>query len=361
MRIYLLGYFGSGAYADDLIRDITREMILEICPDAVIDDRTTRPCPTTGEQVADFFNKFYDLVIFCGGSLLGRLRLPPFHRIEQWADKLKTPLILLGTGWREEIDPLNAEETERMRLLLDTAEAVFVRGRLTVTNIYQRGLPADKVKALGDPGLCFVPGDAMHVPAPRKFGVVVRQMSNIEIQQDPERTCPNEQFQWELAKLLDHLVHENCGQFCYFFPFCPPNRSHDNDYEGIKAVQSMMKNRHLTRVADDYSAFGLRSMVTAMGKMDFVISQRLHGTLPNIAQGAVTFPIEYQFGKMTDSLSIDGLERLKDLITPMKRVTKDEFLKKQAELNCPDLIRENMEACQGLRAKYLDVIRGFIK
>jgi len=359
MKIYLLGYFGSGAHADDLIGLITRRMFQSewlkahafartpVTPTLTIHDRTTHPCPSNGAAVAEFLSQ-YDLVVFCGGSLLGRLRLPPFHRIETWIHGLAPPLVLLGTGWRTEAQPLTPEEHRRMCLLLGRARAAYVRGELTRQQIISHEMPAERVRVLGDPGLCFGDG-SFHIRGIDRIGVVARRMSDVEIAQD-RQTLDNETWHTRLAQILDELVAG--GYEVTFVPMTPLWREQDNDHKGEAAVRVRMVHRE--RV--DSVAATDSTLAAHLGTFDFVLSQRLHGSLVSLAQGVPVFPIEYQFGKMADSLSLPGFEQLRDLITPQCGVTVETFYQKFPALTDPALLAATQAACATVRDNYGRVI-----
>lgn len=353
MRVYLLGYFGSGAYADDLIGEVTRQMFREVAgPNVTLHDRTTHPVPSTGTQVAEFLNR-YDLIVFCGGSLLGRLRLAPFHRLENWIDQLKPPLVILGTGWRAETEPLADTERMRMLRLLDRTTAIYVRGQNTARQL--RDLTDKPVMALGDPGLCWTRQEPLRPAAVRRIGVVVRQMEPVEITQD-RATIPNERFHRRMAKILDYIGETEQAEIV-FVPMASVDRPTDNDFQAAERVGNFMQwDSWVYTMHGTVPAHDLQSVARALGQMDLVISQRLHGTLISVAQGVPVMPIEYQFGKMDDSLSIPGLERLRALITPMADFGAGAYQEKRTRLIDPDLVAANSAACRAIRGRYRQVV-----
>ena len=68
-RIGLIGYFGAEAYSDDLIEDVTKQLLLEQRSDLVFD--STLLSKGQASCNPDYLNSF-DLLIHCGGSLLGK-------------------------------------------------------------------------------------------------------------------------------------------------------------------------------------------------------------------------------------------------------------------------------------------------
>lgn len=361
MRVYLLGFFSAGAFADDLIRIITADLFRDAAGESPLDvlDRQSRPHPRAGPEVAEFFNREADLVVFCGGSLLGRLRLSPFDSIETWADKLAVPLVILGTGWREEAEPLTVTERMRMRLLLDRADAAYVRGRDTLGHIRRAGLPAGGIVPLGDPGLCRTNRYTRQVARRKpRVGVVVRDMTAVERRQDLG-TIDNGAFHAQMAGVLDWLVKDH-GATIIWFPMTPEGRA-DNDWAGCRAVQARMATLDGTlRVYHDgldgpYHEPGV--LAAMLGQMDLVISQRLHGTLVSLAQGVPAVPIEYQFGKMADSLSVPGCSHLRSAILPMAGLSVPAVAGRLGMLRSADTLAQTVATCRRVRAGYVAAIR----
>ena len=362
MRVYLLGYFHSGAFADDLIELATCRLFQQAgLGNLTIKDKQTHPHPAEGPDVAEFFNREADLVVFCGGSLLGRLKLAPFHRIETWIDKLRVPLVVLGTGWREETQPLTAIEIDRMHRLVDCASAMHVRGKYTIERMADHGLPVARVVPLGDPGLTYVGNGHPLSRDERRIGVVVRQISQVEIDQDPT-TLANGQWHNRLAGLLDHIQQTENAKIV-FFPMSTIDRKQDNDWKAVASVFGQMReNSGAPTIYHD----GLRGdspgapfhtpgvMAAILGTMDFVISQRLHGSLIAMAHGVPVMPIEYQFGKMGDSLSIDGFENIRRLITVQAQVSVAMYEAKRDAL--VELAPSDRRVCERVRQDYLRAV-----
>lgn len=357
MRVYLLGYFGAGAWADDLILTATEQLFREALPDCKLFHNGILPHPARGREVGEFFNENADLVVLCGGSLLGKLRLPPFNDIESWVNCLAPPLVTLGTGWRTESTPLTAVERFKMETLLNRVQAAYVRGWDTLGAIREHGLPTERVRVLGDPGLCWTPpAPWLTEHSPRQVGAVVRKMADVEIAQDAD-TLPNDDFHATMAVLLDYIA-ETEGAEISFFPMSSRHRAQDNDFEGMKGVWSQMIADARVYYDTLRQPFHEPAILAQMlGQMDFVVSQRLHGSLIPMAQGVPVFPIEYQFGKMHDSLSIEGLEGIQSLITPQAEVGVDSYRAKREALTSPELLGQVRGACQRVRDEYLETIR----
>ena len=101
VRFGLIGYFGSGAYSDDLIEYVTKKLLYDINPDIEFDSTLLQRC--AGGTNVDYLNSF-DLIIHAGGSLLGKCTHFPVRDITTWKDRVKTPLAIFGPGYRFEPD-----------------------------------------------------------------------------------------------------------------------------------------------------------------------------------------------------------------------------------------------------------------
>jgi len=342
----LFGFFGYGAKADDMIRAITEDMIRESLGYVDIITRVNTNIPCSPDKIARYLNLNCDGVILGGGSLLGRLRLPPFDTIEQWGNDLQIPLIILGTGWREEKKPLTKEERSKTKFLINRADYVGVRGYYSLEKIKGNHLPYKKVNVIGDPGLCYINRFGKCKLDNKSMGVVVRNMSQVEIEQD-DRIGSNMRMFSIFAQILDNAREE--GYDIYFFPFSSKNRTTDNDYIAMGQVQAFMKYpSSLIQVN-----LPLEQMVAFMGNMDFVVSQRLHGSLLSLVQGVPIMPIEYQFNKLEDSLSLDGFEEVRDDI-----IDAGEFsLKEYREWRRKNRKYDVRKACQQVRRNYIEIIK----
>src|SRR4030042_443120 len=149
-KIGLIGYFGAGAYSDDLIEDVTKKLLLEQRSDLTFDSTLLG----RGEAASnpDYLNGF-DLLIHCGGSLLGKCTHYPIRDIERWADKVHVPLVVFGIGYRYEPDkePLTPEMKRRVETLFRKAEVVTVRGYKTVQHLKENNINVSKISGYADP------------------------------------------------------------------------------------------------------------------------------------------------------------------------------------------------------------------
>lgn len=295
-KIGLIGYFGAGAYSDDLIEHITKRLLLEVEPDLVFDSTILG----RGEAASnpDYLNSF-DLLIHCGGSLLGKCTHYPIRDIAKWADKVKTPLAVFGLGYRFEPDkePLKPEMKERINLLFGKAGVISVRGKYTVKHLAENGVDTSKISSLADPVMAC----DIHIQKyPAYVMGNVRDMPMVEIQHNS--TINVQRF---MAECYDWLVDK------YNLPLTlisfRHNLEYDNDVKGADQVISIMRNKHraMRAVPPNYL-----KAVEYIGGARFYFGQRLHPTIFAATQGIPFVGVEYQFDKMLDWASTVGIDNI---------------------------------------------------
>ena len=308
-KIGLIGFFGAGAYSDDLIEDTTRRLLLKQNPRAQIDYEWRVKCAKGTDPT--LLNSF-DLIIHAGGSLLGKCGHYPIRDIDQWYDKVDTPIAIFGTGYRYEPDkePLNQVRRRRLQLLFEKAEVISVRGHKTMQHLEENRIDTSKVVSLGDPVMAC---DIRLEMEPTCVMGNVRDSPHNEI-----KHVSNEHVQSVMAEIYDWLIEY------YSVPLKLLSFRHvgsDSDLVGSQKTKSMMKNsdRVLIQVPNDF-----REAVNLMRNTAFWFGQRLH---PTIFAGINEVPfvgVEYQFEKMIDwasTVGIDGYVNTKDF-------TLDGFIEK---------------------------------
>lgn len=308
MKIGLIGYFGSQAYSDDLIEYVTRKLLLEINPDAKIDSALLNKC--SGGTDPDYLNSF-DLIIHAGGSLLGKCTHPPIRDIANWADKVKTPIAIFGTGYRYEPDkePLNSESNQRLQLLFSKAEMVCVRGWRTIYYLKQNGVDTSKIQVLADPVMAC---DIKLVMEPKYLMGNVRNMPNNEIQHST-----TDKVHGLMAEIYDWLI-EKYNLPLHLISF-RHNIVEDCDLIGAAKVKEKMKYSYKVSIdshTDPKQAFN------SMNHAVFWFGQRLHPTIFAATQGIPFVGVEYQFDKMLDWVSTVGI----DNYIHTKDVTLESFI-----------------------------------
>lgn len=300
MKIGLIGYFGSGAYSDDLIEHVTKRLLLEQRSDLTFDSSIMFN-PRANDP--DYLNSF-DLLIHCGGSLLGKCTHPPIRDIARWAGKLRKPLVTFGIGYRFEPDkePLAPEMRERIRLLFDKSTIVTVRGGHTVKHLKENGIDTSKISSLADPVIaCDIPLER----TPTHIVGNVRDMPSVEIQHSTTQNVHR-----LFAECYDWLIDT------YDLPLLLVSWRHniesDNDVIGANKVKAQMRNSRDVSVA---SAPSYLEAVKLMRLSRFYFGQRLHPTVYAATRGIPFVGVEYQFDKMLDwagTVGVDNMINTKD-------------------------------------------------
>jgi polysaccharide pyruvyl transferase WcaK-like protein len=299
-KVGLIGYFGSGAYSDDLIEHVTKRLLLEQRSDLTFDSGVMFN-PRANDP--NYLNSF-DLLVHCGGSLLGKCTHYPIRDIAKWVGKVKTPLAVFGLGYRFEPDkePLAPEMRERIHLLFEKSSVVSVRGPYTVKHLQENNIDTSKISSLADPVMAF---DIELNKSPQFIGGNVRDMPPVEIQHSS--TVNVHRF---MAQCYDWLIDT------YDLPLNLISFRHnidaDNDVKGADKVISLMRNRHRASRAVPPNYL---EAVKLLGGAKFYFGQRLHPTVYASTQGIPFVGVEYQFDKMLDwagTVDIDNVINTKD-------------------------------------------------
>lgn len=294
MKIGLIGFFGAGAFSDDLIEYVTRKLILKECPRAEIDYKWREKCRFGTDP--DLLNSF-DIIIHAGGSLLGKCSHYPIRDIFNWHDKVETPIAIFGTGYRYEPDkePLNTLRRLRLQLLFEKAEVISVRGHSTIQHLQENRIDTSKVHSVGDPVMAC---DISLKWSPKFIMGNVRDSPDNEI-----KHSSNYVTQKLMAQIYDYLIDY------YDLPLrliSFRNVLGDNDLVGAEKTVDLM--RHATRVSIK-TPENFMDAVNLMDSAQFWFGQRLHPTIFAAVQGIPFVGVEYQFDKMIDwvsTLNMDG-------------------------------------------------------
>ena len=293
MNIGLIGYFGAGAYSDDLIEYVTKQLFLDVNPDITFDSTILSRGPAGSDP--SYLNSF-DLLVHCGGSFLGKCTYYPVANIYHWHDKVETPLAIFGAGYRYEPDkePLTPNQRIKLNLLFAKSEVTTLRGHRTMHHLKQNGIDTSKVSSLGDP--------VMACPLrlntnPKHIVGNVRNMPEIEIQH-----ATTTRVQSLMAECYDWLIDY------YHKPLTLISFRHnivdDNDYKGAEKTRTLMRNKASVTIIKPN---GFREAVGHMSEACFWFGQRLHPTMFAAVQGIPFVGLEYQFGKLLDWYSTVGL------------------------------------------------------
>jgi polysaccharide pyruvyl transferase WcaK-like protein len=209
----------------------------------------------------------------------------------------KAPLVFFGGGFRRERRRLSDEHRQRMEKLIHRAKLVGVRGYATQQFFVHNGI--ENLEVIGDPVWAFEPVPVPDFPPGFNIGIIVRNMGKTGEPQYVE----NRHIHEIIAKVTDYLV-ERFDAKPYFFSF--GENVHDSDSEGARETIALMKDAgkvELIPMGEDQTAVG--SMI---GRIDYLVSQRLHPTVLAWIQGKPCVAFEYQFGKTTDCMNSIGMD-----------------------------------------------------
>lgn len=355
MKILHLGHFFAGAYCDDIIRICTENIIRSFAPETEFFHRGENAPVLNGLDMIEWANKNVDLIIFGGGSLLGRLRLAPFDRIEEWSDKLQIPLVLFAPGWRKE-EIFDDQDKERMDLLLRTASHVGVRGFKTLETIKGFGLPYGKVEVVGDPVLSFE--GVENTEENPFFAGNVRVLSEMEIAQD-SATPENGDHHKALIKIWNSLLKKYPSHVLRLFSFSDDSHFYAKKFSDFESGAKVIEGIKDSARCYNYRSLDIEDLVNHASRIkgaDLVLSHRLHPQILGIVQGAPTIPVEYQFGKVEDCLSV-GMKKLSRLIIPAKDLSVKAVSGVMKKIADPKLLEENRKVIE----KYRAIQKNFLK
>ena len=341
-KIGLIGFFNAGALSDDLILDATKRHIKRVDPSAEIDENVMWKCVKEGKVNVDYLNSF-NLLIIGGGSLLGKCTFQPVNSIANWIGKVKTPIAIFGTGYRYEkqYDPLPEAMRERMRILFDRAYPIMLRGKKSVYQCEKNGISVKNVTCLGEP----IIGAGYKVTVRRQvLGGNVRNMPP-----DESQYTNNAGVQAQLAKIYDWLIDATkCDLELLSFREVPG----DSDFEGIKKVVQLMKNKARVQMR---VALRLDDLLCQMNHC-FWFGARCHPAVYAAAIGTSFVGYECQFNKMEDFLSVHDSNLY---ITPFKTLNdfKGTYFDAHNPVNRERLaesIRRNGENIRGFVSSMLE-------
>lgn len=309
VKIGLIGFFNTGAFSDDIIEYTTKSLLSRYMDNIVFDNNVLWNCGNGTKP--EYLNSF-DLIVHCGGSLLGKCTHPPLRDINLWIDKVSTPIVVFGTGYRYEKDkePLKPEMRERMNLLFKKAEVVSLRGERSVAHCKENSIDVSKVCSLGDPAIAC---DMAPVKYPICIGGNVRDPQPEEVQHVPKQVT-----QKLMAQIYDWLID------FYNAPLVLTSFRHnygfDNDVEGAEQTISLMKH------ADKASIFepqNFQEAFNAVCRAKFWFGQRLHPSIFASIQDIPFVGLEYQFEK-----TLDWMTTVKSENYVWSNQTLDEFIEK---------------------------------
>ena len=311
-KVYLFGFFGDGFLTDEAIRESTESLIRRIDPEIKIDSIITRQifsdtvCSSNDEikNVVDILNAEYDLVIFCGGTWLGKIRIQFANTVNKWHKTLRIPYILYGSGYRNESESLSSEDKEFLSLLLENAHKIGIRGKDSFQKLQNEGFDVSKFHAVGDPTFSFQSSDIDERECSRALkGDSFLGMNSriiLEVEQH-QASCHNDWIRWEwLAKTYNYLFENEGFRSFINFPLTVSSKSYYSDQKAFHALKFHLR----PEISPRECYINLLPMLRGIGKARFNVGERLHFQLMSLVHGVPFLPIEYEFEKLSDALSI---------------------------------------------------------
>lgn len=306
IRIRVFDWSGHNAVGDDLLAWVTQKSL-------------EKAAAGLGAQIA--FHRWwrYQASVCGGGTIFGHGVF--FKRMARRIAFDRNPYIVFGSGARRPDRDLNARERDCLRRFCEGARLIGVRGQGTKDWLESYGI--QQVQVVGDAALAFEPVEVPDMPGHFKVGVNLRHMGG-GLRRE-EQLSSNERNVRLFARICDEIVRQY-GATLYFFDFCR-NRL-DSDLTAIRNVLAGMTERQAATAATIISFEENEDPVVAfsrLGRMDFVLSQRMHPSLMAWIQGVPSIGIEYQFGKTYDAFSPLGLQ---SFVLSIATMSVDQYLEK---------------------------------
>ena len=280
-RVRIIGWHGNNATGDDLLGYCVRTVFLKRSVEKDI------PIKFVDEGACD-------LVVIGGGTILG-VDSMGLHKIVR---DIEAPLIIFGGGFRREKRDIGNKNRKSMDYLFKRAQLAGVRGYISQQFFIHNGIAAPEV--IGDPGFLFKQERVTRFfKGNHKVGVFVRNMGKTGEPQYVDNTKVHQQ----IAQVCDWLGEE-LGSTFYFFSFA--ENSFDSDAEGVQATISFMKKRHSVEIIPYASDFV--QQCSMVGKMDYIVSQRLHPVVLAWTMKIPCIGLDYQFSKTADFMNSIGMD-----------------------------------------------------
>lgn len=299
-KIYLLGWYGKGGLADDIIGECITKALFGKAREKEIN--------------IDFVEKINesDLVVVGGGSLLGFDSLKLSNKLK----KIEKPIVIFGAGYRREKRILNEKSRNTFKKVLSKVSLIGVRGYVSKQMLLQNGIIEDgEVEVVGDPALLFSPTSVRNFEGEFRIGMVARNMSRFEPQY-----VTNNIMQRTFAALGDYLAQRFKAKI-YFFSFT--ENIFESDIKGAKKVLKFMKHGNQAEIIPRINE--PRKLGSMMGKMNLVVSQRLHPSVLAWVQEVPSIAFEYQFNKTIDVMNSIGMD---EFVIRTDEFSLDSYIKK---------------------------------
>jgi len=289
IKIRVFDWSGHNAIGDDLLAYVTQQSLEKAAAslNARIEFNRSGSCHAN---------------VCGGGTILGHGLF--FNQVALRIAFDNKPYIVFGSGARKPERELNVIERFSLRRFCVGALQIGVRGEGTKTWLESHGI--ERVEIIGDAALAFEPIETPGVAGEFKLGVNLRHMGGGLLTE--EQSGSNRKNALLFARLCDEIVRRYNAKL-YFFDFC--RNRFDND---MIAIQNVLANMVEKKAVADTTIVAIeenRDPIVAysrLGRMDFMLSQRMHPSLMAWVQGVPSIGMEYQFGKTYDAFNALGLQ-----------------------------------------------------
>jgi hypothetical protein len=287
----IIGWFGQGAFADDLIGAVTEEHFQRLGYET-----HSKGWPRKNELVK-FMSSFDDIIIG-GGSIICPTRMHPINTTNIWYPKVKKPLHLFGSGFRKESSLLSEHEKRLNGYIFSSLSTSWLRGYITEKELLKNGIKREH-DGFGDPGILFKNTNHLspNGPSPH-LGIVIRNIPEKEIHYSENRLIHKFFIRFIKKWISVYKGSVHYISFRHVFPEL------DCDYFAMSYVKSVIgyENQFLYKPKDYLEAANL------ITSMDHCVSQRLHPTIISLANNVRCVGLDYQFRKLEDFSSVVGFD-----------------------------------------------------
>lgn len=315
MKIALIGWYGKKNAGDEALKCVLADLFSDF------------EIHIFGIQFLneDLFMKFQemDFIILGGGGVFNYGPPAPFNNVNEWLDKIKAKILILGVGVTCPIYGPN--EQKNIRFLLEHSAKVSVRDQISKFE-FERLLPEKHIDVIPDLGILlksqpfkFEKGEGVYV------GVCLRQ----KWWRNTEAAAQT------IAETLDK-AYKNSGLKFVFIPFSTRDGIEDDRIIN-KMIISNLKQDCYINIETELSPEEIKYLLS---KMDLVIGMRLHSLILAAAEGVPVIGINY-FTKIRRFMESVGQE---NFIIELGEIETDYLYNKINDVVCnKDELSKNIQ------------------
>lgn len=359
-NIGLIGWFGNNALCDELIKRATIEGFERLKPEGV--KFNYFPNFFRVGNTDEFIEKCkdIDLIVICGGTLLGAMEVAPYRTLLEWIDKIECPIIILGGAYRNNIVNTETDKRRATQALFEKSISSGVRGKTSLKRLRDISLVSKHVpiEVSGDT-IFLLPTKVAHNKDYTKeqslvVGIVPRDVPN------PEMLLGNlDDIHNKIAKVIAALFFEEKATKIKFIT-TRPKKNNFGDDDIIAAHKIIKKLAEYNRKAklhceiiipdDEYK------IVEELEKCDILISMRLHTFCTAWIKGIPAQMIDFQFDKGIETAKTFGME---DFIIKGNEIKSETLYLNTMNLlvNKKDLVRKTHDDIGILRKKLEKIVK----